>query len=376
MLHPLDIKYYLSWKGERKELAASITIGRHLENDLVFAGEDVLDYHLRIEATNRGPRVYPLGEASLTLNGAHKEEPVSLIIGDILEVGQNALAITAEFDELPEADEWWLYGSDDNTTYKLTGEMSVGRDNHSDIFIPDDHISRGHARFRTETKVVWLQDLDSANGTYVNGERLVGGCRLFHGDEVAFDAIRFQLVGKGADLTPVRKHESSPNQPLIKDMPRGPLDTTEISVVNPDDRALIVPADTAATGAFFLGASDPVNGLVFRIGIGRTTIGRDENCDIVVKDLTVSIRHAEIVRRPEGCTISNLMATNGTRVNDRQVQNAELCDGDVLCLGQVRLIFKNVPVSKPDRGVLRYVRWVMLAGSLVLAGLVVWLLLD
>ena len=62
MLHPLDIKYYLSWKDERKELGASITIGRHLDNDLVFAGEDVLDYHLLIEATNRGPRVYPLGD--------------------------------------------------------------------------------------------------------------------------------------------------------------------------------------------------------------------------------------------------------------------------------------------------------------------------
>ncbi|MFB3105611.1 MAG: FHA domain-containing protein, partial [Pseudomonadales bacterium] len=229
----------------------------------MFAGEDVLDYHLRIEATNRGPKVYPLGEASLSLNGIDREESVNLIVGDILQVGQSQLAITAEPDQRPEADEWWLYGNDDNTTYKLAGEMYVGRDEHCDILVSDDHVSRNHARFRTAAKVVWIQDLDSANGTYVNGERLVGGCRLFHGDEVTFDAIGFQLVGKGADLTPVRKHEIQTDQPLIKDVPPSTLDTTEIAVVNPDDRALVIPENTTATGAFLLGASDPVSGLVF-----------------------------------------------------------------------------------------------------------------
>ncbi len=375
ILQPVDIKYYLSWDNERKELGASITIGRHLDNDLVFAGEDVLDYHLRIEATNRGPKVYPLGEASLNLNGVHHEESVNLIIGDILQVGQSQLAITAEPDQLPEADEWWLYGNDDNTTYKLDGEMYVGRDKHSDILVSGDHISRNHARFRTEAKVVWIQDLDSANGTYVNGERLVGGCRLFHGDEVAFDTIGFQLVGKGADLTPVRKRETPTDQLRIKDVPLSTLDTTEIVVVNPDDRALVIPENTTATGAFLLGASHPVSGLVFPITIGRTTIGRDEGCDIVVNDLTVSTRHAEIVLRPEGCTVSNLMATNGTRVNDREVQNAELTDGDLLHLGEVSLVFKNVPVTQGGGSLLRYVRWMMLAGSVLVVGLVVWQLL-
>ncbi len=233
-----------------------MTIGRHLDNDLVVAGEDVLDYHLRIEATSRGPRAHPLGEASLTVNGTHLEEPVNLIIGDVLQVGQSELAISAESDQLPEADEWWLYGNDDNSTHKLTGEMFVGRDGHNDIRVPGDHISRKHARFCTEAKVVWIQDLGSSNGTFVNGERLVGGCRLFHGDEITFDTIGFQLVGKGADLTPVRKHETPAGVPLIKDAPHSPLETTEIAAVSPDDRALVMPVSTGATGAFLHGASD------------------------------------------------------------------------------------------------------------------------
>ena len=361
-------------ENEQIELGASMTIGRHLDNDLVVAGEDVLDYHLRIEATSRGPRAHPLGEASLTVNGTHLEEPVNLIIGDVLQVGQSELAITAESDQLPEADEWWLYGNDDNSTHKLTGEMFVGRDEHNDIRVPDDHVSRKHARFCTEAKVVWIQDLGSSNGTFVNGERLVGGCRLFHGDEIAFDTIGFQLVGKGADLTPVRKHETPIGVPLIKDAPRSTLETTEIVAVSPDDRALVMPVSTSTTGAFLHGASDPVRGSVFRIGMGTTTIGRDEDCDIVLKDQTVSTRHAEIVLRAESCTVANLMATNGTRVNDREIQNAELVDGDVLRLGQVSLVFKNVPLNR-QANLFRRAQWAMLAGSLLLVGLVLWILL-
>ena len=108
--------------------------------------------------------------------------------------------------------------------------------------------------------------------------------------------------------------------------------------------------------------------------MGLVVIGRDQDCNIVLNDLTVSTRHAEIVLRPEGCTVSNLMATNGTRVNDREVQKAELSDGDVLRLGKVSLVFKNVPAAQSNR-LLRYSRWGMLAGSLILAGLVVWMLL-
>ena len=39
-----------------------------------------------------------------------------------------------------------------------------------------------------------LFDSGSANGTFVNGERIKGACRLFHGDEVAFRNIRIRPV--------------------------------------------------------------------------------------------------------------------------------------------------------------------------------------
>ena len=122
--------------------------------------------------------------------------------------------------------------------------------------------------------------------------------------------------------------------------------------------------------------SEPVNRQVFRLTIGRTTIGRDEDCDVVLNDMTVSMRHAEVVLRPEGCTVSNLMATNGTRVNDYEVQSAELNDGDVLRFGKVSVVFKNVSAAHLETSLLHRVRWVMLAGSLALVGVIVMLLLN
>lgn len=351
-----------------------MTIGRHLDNDLMVAGEDVLDFHLRLEPTDRGARAFPLGEASLIVNGEDRADPVDLVPGDMLTIGVSEIWIGAEPQGRPQADEWWLHADRDETIYKVTGALGVGRGDDNEILLLDDHISRRHAQFTLEDGVVWLRDLRSANGTFVNGQRLEGGCRLFHGDEVSFDALRFQLVGKGGDLTPVRQPASLTQVELIREAPSGGNETTEFSLADPrEDTPLVIP-DSRETGAFLLGVSDPISGYTFRTRIGTTVIGRDEDCDVVIRDPTVSARHAEIVVRPETTTVANLMATNGTRVNGQQIQNSELVDGDVLRIGRVSLVFKDVPAHRAEHSLLGKLQWVLLGGSLLLAIALIWLL--
>ena len=83
MTQPSEIRYFFVVDDEdRVPLANHMTVGRHLDNDLLLAGEDVLDYHLRIEMTDRGPRAVPLGEASLRVNGRDLSDPVGLVPGD------------------------------------------------------------------------------------------------------------------------------------------------------------------------------------------------------------------------------------------------------------------------------------------------------
>ena len=380
MPQPVDLEYIVCIDDEQYPLTESLTIGRHLDNDVVVAGEDVLDFHLRLEPTPRGPRVIPLGEATAIVNDADQAQAAGLVHGDVLTVGQSQLHFDIAGQSAQQADEWWLHADGDDAQYKVVGTLRAGRAEDNEIMLLDDHVSRHHASFMLADGVVWLTDMGSANGTFINGERISGGCRLFHGDQVAFDVVGFQLIGKGGDLTDVRRVDTEDAEDaetaLPAPAPAGSgytTDTTEIAVIE-EDPDLAIP-ESAETGAFLLGASDPISGMTFRTRIGRTVIGRDENCDVVIADPTVSSRHAEIVARPESATITNLLATNGTRINGQAVQSAELKDGDLVRVGRVHLVYKDVPTAEAHRPWLQRAQWVILGGSLLLALILGWLLL-
>ena len=363
----IDFKRILNLDGETIEVDSSMTVGRQLDNDLVVAGEDVLDFHIRIEPTDRGLKVIPLGEASLTLNGADFGETVGLVVGDRIQVGQNDIDFSVEPLFESEADEWLLCADLDDTKHKVKGCVGIGRGDDNEIMLLDDHVSRRHATLQLDQGIIWLRDLSSANGSFVNGERITGGCRLYHGDELSFDTLRFQLIGKGQDLTPVRPQDTLEEGALMLDQPTSSIDTTEIMAVDDSMEVPVTLPEVSQTGAFLLGVSAPVSGVVFRTSIGQNTIGRDDDCDIVLQDPTVSNRHAELNARAEGCTVTNLMATNGTRINGQQVQNAQLNDGDRLRIGQVTLIFKDVPTvaGKPDG--LTKLQWIFVGASIIFA---------
>jgi pSer/pThr/pTyr-binding forkhead associated (FHA) protein len=370
------VRCFLDWQDEQIEVAGSLTVGRHLENDLMIAGEDVLDYHVRIEPTLRGITAHPLGEATVNVNGVEHDEPVGLMVGDTLKIGQVRVTVAVQYDGGVEAEQWWLRADTEDGDYKVVGELDIGRSDGSAVLLDGDHVSRNHARIVNDQSRIWIQDLDSANGTQVNGQLISGACRLFHGDQITFDTLGFQLVGQGGDLTPVRAQDApAPNSLLVQHTGSLSNDTTEINAVAIDDDQAIEVPDSSETGAFFLGVSEPVNGMTFRTKIGRTIVGREDACDIVLQDPTVSSRHAEINVRPEGCTITNLMSTNGTRVNGEEVQNATLADGDVLRFGRVAMVFKDVPMAVEHNRMLRLLQAGLLIASLVVAaGLLVMFL--
>jgi rubredoxin len=71
----------------------------------------------------------------------------------------------------------------------------------------------------------------------------------------------------------------------------------------------------------------------------RTTIGRSPDCGIFLDDVTVSRRHAELVRRGDRWAIEDGGSLNGTFVNRKRVEAAELEDGDEVQIGKYRLTF-------------------------------------
>jgi hypothetical protein len=71
----------------------------------------------------------------------------------------------------------------------------------------------------------------------------------------------------------------------------------------------------------------------------RTLIGRSPECEIFLDDVTVSRRHAELLRDGEQFTIKDLGSLNGTFVNRRRIDRAEVRDDDELQIGKYRLVF-------------------------------------
>ena len=73
----------------------------------------------------------------------------------------------------------------------------------------------------------------------------------------------------------------------------------------------------------------------------RTTIGRSPDCGIFLDDVTVSRRHAVLTERDGGFFIEDQGSLNGTFVNRKRVESAQLEDGDELQIGKYRLTFLN-----------------------------------
>ena len=66
-----------------------------------------------------------------------------------------------------------------------SAQLTIGRGNQNDIAIgTDEYASARHARFEPRQDGVWVQDLGSTNGTYVNAIRIDRPRKLVHGDVV------------------------------------------------------------------------------------------------------------------------------------------------------------------------------------------------
>ena len=68
-----------------------------------------------------------------------------------------------------------------------------------------------------------------------------------------------------------------------------------------------------------------------------TTVGRGKDVDVRLGDPSVSLLHAEIVRRGPYVYVADLgLSLNGTRVNGRLIARRVLSDGDALTFGSAR----------------------------------------
>ncbi|MEU9523097.1 FHA domain-containing protein [Streptomyces sp. NPDC048224] len=106
------------------------------------------------------------------------------------------------------------------------------------------------------------------------------------------------------------------------------------------------PEAQAAVDALPLGSAllvvrrGPNSGSRFLLDGELTTAGRHPQSDIFLDDVTVSRRHVEFRRSPDGSfTVADVGSLNGTYVNRERIDQVALSNGDEVQIGKYRLVF-------------------------------------
>ncbi len=78
--------------------------------------------------------------------------------------------------------------------YNLDGSVIIGRGSDNDIVIKDPYISNKHIKIALDESEYFLEDFDSANGTYLNGDRVLDVVKLKNGDRIKLGQLEFLYV--------------------------------------------------------------------------------------------------------------------------------------------------------------------------------------
>ena len=132
------------------------------------------------------------------------------------------------------------------------------------------------------------------------------------------------------------------------------IDDRTVTLINVDplqespgteDDIVVHMADLPSTSATLVVRNGPQAGVALALEAPVTTLGRHQDSEISLDDITVSRRHAEILRTPAGYVVRDAGSLNGTYVNNQRIDEAALRQGDELQVGKFRLVF----FEKADR---------------------------
>ena len=160
----------------------------------------------------------------------------------------------------------------------LNGQKTIiGRDQTADVYLENRALSRKHAQLEKRGAGIWIRDLESQNGTYVNGERILEPIPLSSDDSIQLG--RYDVYIEGV------KEASG--------------DTTVFTVSNAEGRQRY-----ALVGE-------------------EVIVGRSPNCDIPITHKSISRRHFKLTQDNGLWFIEDMGSQNGTRRNGNLIDGSE-----------------------------------------------------
>jgi pSer/pThr/pTyr-binding forkhead associated (FHA) protein/predicted Ser/Thr protein kinase len=188
--------------GRVLSVETELLIGRSSPVDAGGLGGDpeISRRHARLFRGDGGRlQIEDLGSANGTfVNGERIDAPRTLTAGDVVRFGQTALRVEPSAAPAAPGPELAVTaGGSAGLRLTFLDELLIGREVGGEGHLSEDpELSRRHARFaRDEHGQLTVEDLGSANGTFVNGQRLTDRRALSVGDVVRVGSTTLQVTG-------------------------------------------------------------------------------------------------------------------------------------------------------------------------------------
>lgn len=200
--------------------------------------------------------------------------------------------------------------------------ITLGRATTNDIVLVDGRVSRNHARVQCTDDGIILTDLNSANGVWVNGQK-VAESKLQPGDTITISGCVIQYLASSPDAR------------------------EEVTMINSEDeleRTLLemtVPISINDTSLPRLTIHAPDRTWELPLVDDAYAIGRSTGNQLTLDYLKISRDHARIERKGNNFILRDLESTNGTYLGGRRIGEHRLQNGDTFHIGPVQLVYKN-----------------------------------
>lgn len=198
-----------------------------------------------------------------------------------------------------------LSGPAAGALWALHRSETLGTEPYCSLVLEDPYASGKHAELRRSAERWLLRDLESSNGTFVNGQR-ARGAELRDGDELQMGQTRLAFRTLGA--------------------PRRP--------------ELVAAATANARTGWLVPLAGPDAGQALLVPRPVCRLGGAAPAELRLDDPYVSSLHAEIAWSG-GPHLRDLRSSNGTYLNGHRIGREPLLDGDRLRLGGTELVFKT-----------------------------------
>jgi len=249
------------------------------------------------------------------------------------------------------------------------GSYTIGRVEGNDVLLSSGTVSRRHARVFTDSGRCFIEDLNSSNGVYVDGQRIVGTAELTSGSQVRIGDYLLVLKSRSSAGQERRRPFGSFTGFGPSQQPAGRVHET-----------MMYPR--------LVRVGDALEGETFALTDRENTVGRNDDNVVLLSDASVSRRHAKVIVDAGRYVVTDLGSSNGTRVNTHDVYQPTLVNpGDVLRFGNVRFALAAAGqtvdlreysryLSGSSRGLIVAVTVMALLLVLVASGIGIYVVLD